>query len=133
MVKYQRPRGPFLEWVRQLNKAIFNRLFLTFAGRHVFAVVQHIGRRSGHVYTTPVVTVPIANGFIIPLTFGADTDWCRNVLAAGQCTLQSHGQTYTLSGPEVIGLAEAHPLLPRWARLLIRIMPLDQFLMVRRG
>jgi hypothetical protein len=33
-VKYQRRRGTLLEWVRQFNKAIFNRLILTFAGRH---------------------------------------------------------------------------------------------------
>jgi hypothetical protein len=65
--------------------------YLELAGWHVFAIVQHRGRRSGQVYTTPVVTVPIVDGFIILLTFGADTDWCRNVLAAGQCTLQSHG------------------------------------------
>ncbi len=68
-VKYQRRRGTLLEWVRRFNKAIFNRLILTFAGRHVYAVVHHVGRRSGHAYTTPVVAVPIADGFIIPLTF----------------------------------------------------------------
>ncbi len=54
-VKYQRRRGTLLEWVRRFNKAIFNRLILTFAGRHVYAVVHHVGRRSGHAYTTPVV------------------------------------------------------------------------------
>ena len=131
-VKYQRRRGTLLEWVRQFNKAIFNRLILTFAGRHVYAVVHHVGRRTGHAYTTPVVAVPIADGFIIALTFGADTDWCRNVLAAGQCTLQWHGLTYTVSRPKVVGVDAVRPLVPSWGRPLVRVLQVRQFLMVSR-
>jgi deazaflavin-dependent oxidoreductase (nitroreductase family) len=127
-LKNQRRRGTLLEWVRQFNKAIFNRLILTFAGRHRYAVVYHVGRRSGHAYTTPVVAVPIADGFIIPLTFGADTDWCRNVLAAGQCMLQWHGLAVTVIRPEVVGVATVRSLIPRWGRPLVRVLRVSHFL-----
>jgi deazaflavin-dependent oxidoreductase (nitroreductase family) len=131
-VKYHRRGGTLLELVRQFNKAIFNRLILTFAGRHMYAVVHHVGRRSGHAYTTPVVAVPIADGFIIALTFGADTDWCRNVLAAGQCMLQWHGLIYTVSRPEVVEVAAIRPLVPSWGRPLVTILRVRQFLKLYR-
>ncbi len=131
-VKYQRRQGTLLEWVRQFHKAILNRLILTFAGRHAYAVLHHVGRRSGHAYATPVLAVPIADGFIIPLTFGADTDWCRNILAAGQCTLQWHGLTYTVSRPEVVEVTTVRSLVPSWARPLVRVLRISQFLKVYR-
>jgi deazaflavin-dependent oxidoreductase (nitroreductase family) len=131
-VKYHRRRGTLLELVRQFNKAIFNRLILTFAGRHVYAVVHHVGRRSGHAYTTPVVAVPIADGFIIALTFGADTDWCRNVLAAGQCTLHWHGLSSTVCRPEVVEVATVRSLVPSWGWPLVRLLRVRQFLKLYR-
>jgi len=131
-VKQELSRGGFRTWVRHVNRDIFNRLTLTFAGRHVYAVVHHVGRRSGHAYTTPVVALPIADRFIIPLLFGADTDWCRNVLAAGQGTIEWHGLTYPVSRPEVVTAATAQPLLPTWARRLLRALGVRHFLKVDR-
>src|ERR1043165_845441 len=131
-VKQQRSRGGFRSWLRHVNKASFNRLTLTFAGRHLFAVVHQVGRRSGRAYTTPVVAWPLPDGFIMPLPYGADTDWCRNVLAAGQGTLQWRGLTYNVSRPEVLGAATAQPLVPTWARWPLRAFRMRQFLKVDR-
>jgi deazaflavin-dependent oxidoreductase (nitroreductase family) len=131
-VKHQKDQGRFLNWVRHFNKASFNRLTLTFAGRHVYAVVHHVGRRSGQAYTTPVVALSITDEFIMALPFGSATDWCRNVLAAGQCTIQRNGLTYPVTKPEVVAAVTARPLLPAWARLLLRPFRMLQFLKVRR-
>jgi deazaflavin-dependent oxidoreductase (nitroreductase family) len=132
MVKQERSHGRFPTWLRQVNKASFNRLTLMFAGRHVFAIVHHVGRQSGRAYTTPVVAWPIADGFIMSLPYGVDTDWCRNVLAAGQGTIDWHGRTYRVSRPEVIDAAIAQPLLPKWARWLFQVFPVRDFLKVDR-
>jgi len=132
MVKQERSRGRFWIWLRHVNKASFNRLTLTFAGRHIFAVVHHVGRRSGRAYTTPVVAWPLPDGFIMPLPYGADTDWCRNVLDAGQGTIHWQGMAYTVTKPEVIATATARPLLPAWARIVLRPIPVRQFLKVNR-
>jgi len=75
-----------------------------------------------------VVAVPMADGFIIALTFGADTDWCRNVLAAGQCTLHWHGLSSTVSRPEVVEVATVRSLVPSWGRPLVRLLRVRQFL-----
>src|SRR5690349_13733354 len=127
-VKQQRSRGGFRSWLRHVYRDSFNRLTLTFAGRHLFAVVHHVVRRSGHAYATPVVAWPLPDGFIMPLPYGADTDWCRNVLAAGQGALQWHGRTYPVTKPEVVGAATAQPLVPTWARRLLRAFGVRHFL-----
>jgi deazaflavin-dependent oxidoreductase (nitroreductase family) len=131
-IKQARSRGRFRTWLRQVNKASFNRLTLTFGGRHLFAVVHHVGRRSGHAYTTPVVAWPLSDGFIMSLPYGADTDWCRNLLAAGQGTIQWHGSAYTITKPEVIATATARPLLPAWVSIVLRPLPVRHFLKVNR-
>jgi deazaflavin-dependent oxidoreductase (nitroreductase family) len=131
-VKQELSRGRFRTWVRYANRDIFNRLTLTLAGRHVFAVVHHVGRRSGRAYTTPVVAWPLSDGFIMSLPYGADTDWCRNVLAAGQGTIEWHGRTYTVSRPELVDAATAQPLLPTWARWLLPAFAVRFFLKVYR-
>jgi len=52
-------------------------------------LVVHRGRRSGRVYDTPVLVFPADDGYVIALTYGPDTDWIRNVLAAGGCAARS--------------------------------------------
>jgi deazaflavin-dependent oxidoreductase (nitroreductase family) len=131
-VKQVRSRGRFRTWLLHVNKASFNRLTLTFAGRHLFAVVHHVGRRSGRAYTTPAVAWPLSDGFIMPLPYGADTDWCRNLLAAGRGTIQWHGRVYTITKPEVIATASARPLLPTWVSIVLRPLPMRHFLKVNR-
>jgi deazaflavin-dependent oxidoreductase (nitroreductase family) len=131
-VKQQLSRGRFRTWLRWVNKASFNRLTLTFAGRRLFAVMHHVGRRTGRAYTTPVVAWPLPDGFIMSLPYGSDTDWCRNVLAAGQGTIDWHGRTYNVSKPEVLDAATAQPLLPRWVRWPLRALRVRHFLKMYR-
>jgi hypothetical protein len=125
-------QGQFLYRLRHFNKASFNRLTLMFAGRYVYAAVHHIGCRSGHAFTTPVFAFQNSEGFITPLPFGTATDWCRNVLAAGKCIIQYRGVSYAVNQPEVIAAETAHPFLPAWARLLLRPIPIRQFLKVKK-
>ena len=49
---------------------------------------------------------------LVPLMYGSGTDWCRNILAAGHCTLTFDGQELALVAPSVIGAAIAEPQLP---------------------
>ena len=108
----------FRDRVRQFNKRTVNPAVLNFAGHpsSPYAVVHHVGRRSGQTYSTPVSARPMPDGFIIPLPYGSDVDWCRNVLAAGRCTISWNGNDYPVGEPEVMDLATVLPLvpLPRW-------------------
>ncbi len=104
----------FRDWVRQFNKHIFNPAVLGFAGRPQgpYAIVHHKGRSSGKSYTTPVNIRQTPEGFIIPLYYGRNVDWCRNVLAAGQCTITWKGNDYQVGEPEVIEPATVLSLIP---------------------
>ena len=97
-----------------------------------YAVLTHIGRRSGREYVTPLGASPFGDGFVLGLAFGADADWCRNVMAAGKCTLKWHGQEYALEQPEIIPASEALGAFPRWARFLFVHIGVKQYVWVHR-
>jgi hypothetical protein len=110
--------------IRRFNKRTLNPLTLKIAGKRlgVYASLQHVGRRSGRVYSTPVVARLLGDGFVIALPYGADTDWCRNVMAAGTCTLLWYGQKYTLERPEILqpsAALRAYPWSPRFILAMV--------------
>ena len=53
-------------------------------GRHMrmAAEIRHVGRRSGRPYVTPAGARLTGDTFVIPLTFGNQSDWSRNVRAS---------------------------------------------------
>jgi hypothetical protein len=108
----------------RFNKQTLNPTTLKIAGGRsgVYATVKHIGRRSRRAYTTPVVAKPLGDGFVIPLPYNSSVDWCRNVLAAGTCTLIWNDQAYTLERPEIIPQSRALTAFPPGSRVLY---PLD--------
>ena len=57
------------------------RIIRTFAGRpgSPVAVVIHRGRRSGRRHRTPVVAVPLHEGYLVSLPYGTDGDWVHNM------------------------------------------------------
>jgi deazaflavin-dependent oxidoreductase (nitroreductase family) len=94
---------PIPKTIARLNRVGLNRVTRRIAPwAPGFGVVVHRGRRSGRTYETPVNVFPTASGVRIALTYGADTDWVRNVVAAGGCELRTRGRTLTLTGPKVV-------------------------------
>ena len=72
-------------------------------GRHSeIASLEHIGRRSGLRRLTPVRPSPTPEGFRVMVPLGTRSEWARNVIAAGHCRLQLHGQVYELAEPILV-------------------------------
>src|SRR5947208_8466812 len=120
--------------LRDFNKNIFNRLIHTFAGASYspFALIRHVGRRSGTPYETPIIVEPIGDdSVVIALTYGPAVDWYRNVLAAGRATLRWHGRTYALDKPEPIDRATALPAFPAPLRLILRMPGTQHFVRMK--
>ena len=46
--------------------------------------------------------VPTDDGFAIALVYGNRTSWLRNVLASGQATLVTEGETWEVDQPELV-------------------------------
>jgi deazaflavin-dependent oxidoreductase (nitroreductase family) len=84
----------------------YNRLVSSFAGRRLYALLRHRGRRSGKNFATPVMAWPTAGGMLIPLAWGSQTDWYRNLMAAQGCEVQLKGrwQSEQVFGAEGIAL-----------------------------
>ena len=116
-------RQRLLPLLRPLMKGVINprTLRAVARGESSYAVVKHVGRRSGRTYRTPVEAYRTADGVLILLPYGPVTDWCRNVLAAGQCTVTLDGEDLALSTPEVVPASVAEARVPadvarRWHR-----------------
>lgn len=93
---------PIPRVVRQWNKAGLNKVTRRIAPwMPGFGVVVHRGRRSGTVYQTPVNVFPVEDGFVLALTYGPDTDWVKNILAAGGCDLRTRGRTIRVTAPRL--------------------------------
>jgi deazaflavin-dependent oxidoreductase (nitroreductase family) len=113
-----------------------NPLVLKIAGRRwmpIVGILHHRGRRSGRAYATPLGMRPLGDGFVVPRTFGNDAAWDQNVRAAGWCVVTWGGADHTLFQPEVVGAATARPAFPRYERLLLALLGIDQFLLLRRA
>jgi deazaflavin-dependent oxidoreductase (nitroreductase family) len=122
------------QMIRRFNRTMLNPLMLRIADRFhgtYPAVVHHVGRQTGRSYRTPVVAQPVDGGFVIPLPYGTETDWCRNVRAAGQFTIERAGQSFEVGNPDVIAPTEALPLVPEKARRAWQRFRIQDFLRVR--
>jgi hypothetical protein len=79
---------------------------LAGAGRSELATVEHVGRKTGTRHLTPVHPVPTADGFRVAVPLGEQSEWARNVLAAGHCRMQLHDTVYELDEPVLLAASE---------------------------
>ncbi|MGB0011990.1 MAG: nitroreductase family deazaflavin-dependent oxidoreductase [Candidatus Sulfotelmatobacter sp.] len=90
-------------WVAAFNSAVTNRITSRFAARLPgFGILIHVGRKSGKLYRTPVNVFQAPEGFLIALTYGRESEWVKNVLAAGGCELETRGVRYQLVAPTIV-------------------------------
>ena len=124
---------PFRGLIRTSNKYLLNPLMLRLAGKRFWyaSVVEHSGRRSGKTYSTPVVADRVGRDILIPLPYGTQVDWVRNVLTAGSATVVRKGETLAVGAPELIDSTQALPLLPRNRRRTFERVHIGHFLRMR--
>jgi deazaflavin-dependent oxidoreductase (nitroreductase family) len=115
-------------WLAKINIAFTNRITSLFAGwLPGFGILTHVGRKSGKVYRTPITVFRESNGFIIALTYSSQSEWVKNVLAAGGCELKTRGKKYQLSAPKVV----RDPTRQRFripVRVVLRIVGADEYM-----
>lgn len=132
------PPSPLVRIAMRPLTRVLNPLMRKLAGRrHVrmAAEVRHIGRTSGRAYVTPAGARVHGDVALIPLTFGNQSDWAKNVRAAGGCSLKINGEEYTAVGPEFVDRAAAGPLLKSvfgpMERAGFRLLGIKQYLRLR--
>jgi deazaflavin-dependent oxidoreductase (nitroreductase family) len=88
-----------------------------------FGIVAHVGRKSGRDYRTPVNVFPVRDsGFVILLLYSAQSDWLRNVLAAGEGRLGYRRRQYLVSEPRIVTGNAGRALLPWPSRIVIALV-----------
>ena len=86
-----------------------------------FAIIQHVGRRSGKEYETPIIVQPVDHAFVIELTYGPDVDWYKNVQAAGGCKVLWHGKTYVINQLTPLDTETGRSAFPLPVRTFLRL------------
>lgn len=119
-------------WVGRFNRRVTNRITGAFAGRLPgFAILVHKGRRSGRTYRTPINVFREGNDYIFVLTYGARTEWVRNVRAAGGAEIVTRGRHIRLTNPRFFTDSRKQ-WAPALVRLFLRLMGMSECLRLSR-
>ena len=115
--------------------ASFNRRFTNRLTRHIagwapgFALLQHVGRRSGRIYETPVNVFRVRERYVFALTYG-ESEWVKNVLTAGRCVIRTRRRQIELTEPERFR-DPGRSVVPVPARWILDLVDVDEFVALR--
>jgi deazaflavin-dependent oxidoreductase (nitroreductase family) len=119
---------PLPSGLARFNRVVTNRVLGVLAPYAPgFGRVIHSGRKSGCLYRTPVNVFPHGERYVFALTYGAKTDWVRNVLAADGCLLETRGRVVRLKQPRVVR-DERRRAVPRPVRRILGLVDVADFL-----
>ncbi|OBI16838.1 peptidase [Mycobacterium sp. E2327] len=92
--------------------------------------LEHVGRKSGRRYRTPLLVFPTRDGFAVLVGYGLQSDWVRNVFACGQAVLHKRGESIALARPRLLSKAEAASLVTGPSGVFFRLFPYNEAAMV---
>ncbi|MGO4617221.1 nitroreductase family deazaflavin-dependent oxidoreductase [Nocardia sp. 2YAB30] len=122
---------PAPRWIANANRIGLNRITKFIAPwAPGWAVVIHRGRKSGRVFRTPLWAFRREGGYVIALTYGPESDWVRNVLAAGGCQLEAGRRRYEVDTPRVYRDESASDMPPFIRFMLRAVIKAPDFLSV---
>jgi len=117
---------PLPKSLARFNLKVTNRITGPFAARLPgFAIVHHVGRKSGIERTTPVNMFRNQGEYVIALTYGRDSQWVKNVLAAGEFDVVTRGKRVRLTDPRVV------QNVPTPVRPILRALDVDDYVVAR--
>jgi len=125
------------QWLARFNRHVTNPLQRLWAGWvPTMGILEHVGRRSGKPYRTPLTVfsaeIDGRAGLAILLTYGPDRDWLKNLTAAGGGRLQRYGKTFAVTNPRVVSKAEAAPHVKGLWRPIFSVLPFENALLLQR-
>jgi deazaflavin-dependent oxidoreductase (nitroreductase family) len=124
---------PLPRAVARFNRRVTNRVLGPLAPYLPgFGVVVHRGRKTGRRYRTPVNVFPKTGGYVVALTYGPESDWVRNVLAEGGCTIETRGRAVHLTAPRLVHDEQRHAV-PAPLRLVGGLGNVSDFLVLDRA
>jgi deazaflavin-dependent oxidoreductase (nitroreductase family) len=95
-----------------------------------FGLLTYRGRTTGRMYNLPINVFRRGEHYVFVLTYGSESRWVKNVLAAGGCQIRVRGRDVRLVEPELI-VNPPWELIPWPARLIERMAGVTEFLRMR--
>jgi deazaflavin-dependent oxidoreductase (nitroreductase family) len=87
----------------RFNRVVTNRVQRIWAPYlPPWVLIVHRGRRSGREYRTPLMASVRGDTLVIAMLYGPESDWARNLLAAGNGTAVRRGRTRTIDRFEIV-------------------------------
>ncbi len=124
---------PLSRRVAEFNRHVTNRALGQIAGWVPgFAIIYHTGRRSGKTYHTPINAFRTADGYRIALTYGSQSDWVRNVLAAGGCEIVTRCRRIALTQPRLVPDPDHRWAPPVVRQILTKLVDVPENLLLSR-
>lgn len=121
------------QWLARFNRHFTNPIQRLWAGwAPTFGILDHVGRKSGKSYRTPLTVFSTEDGVAILLTYGPNRDWLKNITAAGGAEMRRRGKTIRLTDPQVVSKAEAAPHVTGLMRSVFPRLPFEQAVLLRR-
>lgn len=96
------------------------------------AVVQHVGRKSGRTFENPVMAFTTSGGWVVSLAYGSDVQWARNLQHWHGGELTRSGLVHRVGEARPISRDRAAEAIPVWARRVLRLARVDEFLLLTR-
>lgn len=122
------------QWLARFNRYFTNPIQRLWAGwAPGMGILEHVGRKSGKQYRTPLNVFPTDNGVVIVLTYGPDRDWLKNITAAGGGRMKRHGKAISLVDPVVMPKAEAAQSVTGLWRPVVARLPFEEAVVLRRA
>lgn len=106
----------------RFNRHVTNPIQRRWAGvLPGYGIIEHVGRKSGRTYRTPLNVFRAGPGFAIWIGYGVQSDWVRNLQAAGGGQLVHRRVRYTLSAPRILTGDEGRAKLPLPYRIISKL------------
>jgi deazaflavin-dependent oxidoreductase (nitroreductase family) len=121
------------QWLARFNRHVTNPVQRLWAGFiPTMGILEHVGRRSGAQYRTPLTVFTTDEGVAILLTYGPNRDWLKNITASDGGRLKRYGRTFTVSSPRMMTKAEAAPYVSGMWRPIFTMLPFDYAVLLTR-
>jgi deazaflavin-dependent oxidoreductase (nitroreductase family) len=121
------------QWLARFNRHVTNPVQRLWAGwLPTMGILEHIGRRSGKRYRTPLTVFSTDDGVAILLTYGPNRDWLKNLTSAGRGRMQRYGKTFEVTDPRVMPKAVAAPSVTGLWRPIFARLPFEYALLLKR-
>jgi deazaflavin-dependent oxidoreductase (nitroreductase family) len=127
----------FPQWLARFNRHVTNPIQRLWAGWiPAHGILEHVGRRSGTSYRTPLVVfnadVNGQPGVAILLSYRPNRDWLKNITAANGGRMRRYGKTFGLTDPRVVSKAEAAEHVTRGWRPIFARAPFEQAVLLTK-